>query len=693
MPPGHHSRDTQDTFFVDDDRLLRTHTSPVQIRSMLIRGAPQRVIVPGKAFRRDYDATHFPMFFQVEGMCIDEGIALSDLKGTLEFFARSTFGVDRAIRLRPHHFEFTEPSVELDVSCAVCGGEGCRLCKGSGWLEVLGGGMIHPNVLRNGGVDPSAVQRVRVRDRASSASPCSATASRTAASSTRTTCASWARDEGLARLAARVRGARRAARHPGAGARRHRHRGRARRCAGPPGWSWRACVNLEPVPESTRGVQFADIDIGAGRAGPRAHRRAQPRSRRPGALRAAGHAAARAGTSRSVFGPCSAASTSHRECCARPPSSASARTPRGIHHLDRGLARPAAARGAGARHRARGRGDHQPARLPVPRGHRPRDGRRGGGDGARARPDHPRRPAQRGQHGAARRGRRRGPAGLPALLGADHRERRGGARRRTGCSAACARSACAPSTTSSTSPTTWPTSWVSRCTASTSTASSPRRGTAPRGARVVVRRGRGERLLCLDGVERTIGADDMAVCAGDVAVSLGGVIGGAGDRGRRRHPQRAPRGGHLGRARPSAATSKRLGRAHRRVALNEKGLSDTLPPLALDRAAALIADLGGGHVLKDSVDVRARPLRPIPPIAVSGATLSAQLGYHVDATEAATALARLGFGVEQHGDELTVDRAPLPPRRRHRRGRRRGGGPIARLRPRAQHAARAGARR
>jgi phenylalanyl-tRNA synthetase alpha chain len=153
MPPGHHSRDTQDTFFVDDDRLLRTHTSPVQIRSMLIRGAPQRVIVPGKAFRRDYDATHFPMFFQVEGMCIDEGIALSDLKGTLEFFARSTFGADRAILLRPHHFEFTEPSVELDVSCAVCGGEGCRLCKGTGWLEVLGAGMIHPAVLRNGGID------------------------------------------------------------------------------------------------------------------------------------------------------------------------------------------------------------------------------------------------------------------------------------------------------------------------------------------------------------------------------------------------------------------------------------------------------------------------------------------------------------------------------------------------------------
>jgi phenylalanyl-tRNA synthetase alpha chain len=155
MPPGHPSRDTQDTFFVDNDRVLRTHTSPVQVRSMIIRGAPQRVIVPGKAYRRDYDATHFPMFFQVEGMCIDSGIALSDLKGTLEFFARSVFGVDRAIRLRPHHFEFTEPSIELDVSCAVCGGEGCKLCKGSGWLEILGGGMIHPNVLRNGNVDPT----------------------------------------------------------------------------------------------------------------------------------------------------------------------------------------------------------------------------------------------------------------------------------------------------------------------------------------------------------------------------------------------------------------------------------------------------------------------------------------------------------------------------------------------------------
>ena len=154
MLPGHPSRDTQDSFFVDDHRLLRTHTSPVQIRAMIAQGAPLRVIVPGKAYRRDYDATHFPMFFQVEGLCVDEGIALSDLKGTLEYFARSIFGPDRAIRLRPHHFEFTEPSVEMDVSCMVCGGEGCKLCKGSGWLEVLGAGMVHPDVLRNGGVDP-----------------------------------------------------------------------------------------------------------------------------------------------------------------------------------------------------------------------------------------------------------------------------------------------------------------------------------------------------------------------------------------------------------------------------------------------------------------------------------------------------------------------------------------------------------
>ncbi|HSP65900.1 MAG TPA: phenylalanine--tRNA ligase subunit beta, partial [Candidatus Deferrimicrobium sp.] len=174
-----------------------------------------------------------------------------------------------------------------------------------------------------------------------------------------------------------------------------------------------------------------------------------------------------------------------------------------------------------------------------------------------------------------------------------------------------------------------------------------------RAARVVVRRGRGERLLCLDGVERTIGGDDLAVCAGDLAVSLGGVIGGQGtsvdDTTHNVLLEAATWDGPTIRD-----TSKRQGVRTDASALNEKGLSDTVAPLALDRAAALIADLGGGHVLQDSVDVRARVLDSIPPIRVSGATLSAQLGYHVDATEAATALARLGFGVEQHGDDLTV---------------------------------------
>jgi phenylalanyl-tRNA synthetase alpha chain len=154
MPPGHPSRDVQETFWIDDARLLRTHTSPVQIRSMVELGAPLRVIIPGRTFRRDYDATHFPMFHQVEGLCVDEGIALSDLKGTLEYFARSMFGPDRAIRLRPHHFAYTEPSLEVDVSCMVCGGKGCPTCKQSGWIEILGSGMVHPSVLRNGGVDP-----------------------------------------------------------------------------------------------------------------------------------------------------------------------------------------------------------------------------------------------------------------------------------------------------------------------------------------------------------------------------------------------------------------------------------------------------------------------------------------------------------------------------------------------------------
>jgi phenylalanyl-tRNA synthetase beta chain len=178
-------------------------------------------------------------------------------------------------------------------------------------------------------------------------------------------------------------------------------------------------------------------------------------------------------------------------------------------------------------------------------------------------------------------------------------------------------------------------------------------GDGERVAHVVVRRGRGEAVVCLDGVERTVGSEDMAVCAGETAVSVAGVIGGAGtavdDVTHNVLLEAASWDGPTVRA-----TSKRLGVRTDASTLYEKGLSDTLPPIALDRAAALIAELGGGHVLKDGVDVRARELPAISPIAVSGATLSRLLGYAVDATEAATVLARLGFGVEQQGDELTV---------------------------------------
>ena len=178
-------------------------------------------------------------------------------------------------------------------------------------------------------------------------------------------------------------------------------------------------------------------------------------------------------------------------------------------------------------------------------------------------------------------------------------------------------------------------------------------GDDTRSARVVVRRGRDEVITCLDGIDRRAGSDDMVVCAGDAAVSFAGVIGGASTA-----VDEATRNVMLEGATwdgPTIrATSVRLGVRTDASALNEKGLSDTLPPLALDRAAALIAELGGGHVLQDTVDVRARELPPIPPIAISGATISRQLGYQVDTTEAATVLARLGFGVEQHGDDLTV---------------------------------------
>jgi phenylalanyl-tRNA synthetase alpha chain len=153
-PADHPARSLHDTFFVSDDVVLRTHTSPMQIRTMEGQRPPVYVIVPGKAYRRDSDATHTPMFHQVEGLVVDERVTLADLKGTLETFAKAMFGADRKVRLRPHFFPFTEPSVEVDVSCMMCDGAGCRLCKKSGWLEILGAGMVDPNVFGFVDYDP-----------------------------------------------------------------------------------------------------------------------------------------------------------------------------------------------------------------------------------------------------------------------------------------------------------------------------------------------------------------------------------------------------------------------------------------------------------------------------------------------------------------------------------------------------------
>ena len=155
FPPDHPSRDTQDTLYVNDELLLRTHTSPVQIRVMLAQKPPLRVIVPGRCFRADaVDASHYPVFHQVEGLLVDETVSLGDLKGTLAAFAEYVFGPGTNMRFRPHFFPFTEPSAEVDVSCAVCGGDGCGTCGGNGWLEIAGAGMVHPNVFRNVGYDP-----------------------------------------------------------------------------------------------------------------------------------------------------------------------------------------------------------------------------------------------------------------------------------------------------------------------------------------------------------------------------------------------------------------------------------------------------------------------------------------------------------------------------------------------------------
>jgi len=155
IPKNHPARDVQDTFYINENILLRTQTSPVQIRVMENKKPPIKIICPGRVYRSDaVDATHSPIFHQVEGLVVDKGVTMGDLVGTLKLFAKSLFGEKTDIRLRPHHFPFTEPSAEVDVSCWNCGGKGCRVCKNEGWIEILGAGMVHPKVLEVCGIDP-----------------------------------------------------------------------------------------------------------------------------------------------------------------------------------------------------------------------------------------------------------------------------------------------------------------------------------------------------------------------------------------------------------------------------------------------------------------------------------------------------------------------------------------------------------
>ena len=157
IPRDHPARDMQDTFYLSPETLLRTHTSPVQIRAMRAQKPPVRIICPGVVYRRDADITHSPMFHQVEGLAVDHDVTMADLKGTLDLFAREMFGPRSKIRFRPSFFPFTEPSAEVDVVCFLCAGAGCRVCSQSGWLEILGSGMVHPQVLKNVGYDPEEV--------------------------------------------------------------------------------------------------------------------------------------------------------------------------------------------------------------------------------------------------------------------------------------------------------------------------------------------------------------------------------------------------------------------------------------------------------------------------------------------------------------------------------------------------------
>ncbi len=155
IPKGHPARDEQDTFYINDSIVLRSQTSPVQVRTMETKKPPIRIIAPGRVFRSDaVDATHSPSFHQIEGLVIDKNITFADLKGTLAEFARELFGPETKVKFRPHHFPFTEPSAEVDVTCFKCGGKGCRFCKGSGWIEILGCGMVHPRVLEMCDIDP-----------------------------------------------------------------------------------------------------------------------------------------------------------------------------------------------------------------------------------------------------------------------------------------------------------------------------------------------------------------------------------------------------------------------------------------------------------------------------------------------------------------------------------------------------------
>ena len=155
IPKNHPARDTQDTFYITENILLRTQTSPMQVRTMEQRKPPLRIIAPGRVYRSDaVDATHSPLFHQIEGLVVDKGVTMADLKGTLEVFIKRLYGEDAKVRFRPHHFPFTEPSAEVDFMCFNCKGKGCRLCKGEGYIEILGAGMVHPKVLAGCGIDP-----------------------------------------------------------------------------------------------------------------------------------------------------------------------------------------------------------------------------------------------------------------------------------------------------------------------------------------------------------------------------------------------------------------------------------------------------------------------------------------------------------------------------------------------------------